>query len=83
MPSYSPPPRATHDLSAGRQFWPNDISLADTQSFPNLPGSKRLTDYYLLALAVKNGGSLATLDAKIDSSMIPGGPSAYYLIRNS
>lgn len=64
----------------GHQFWPDDLSLSDTRFFPTLPTSQHLTDLYLLGLAVKHGGRLATFDASIDASLIPGGPAAYYLI---
>ena len=64
----------------GHQFWADDLSLVDHQSFPRLPISRHLTDCYLLALAVQRGGQLATLDARIDASLIPGGPPAYFVI---
>lgn len=60
----------------GHQFWPDDLSLADTQVFSVLPSSQSLTDLYLLALAVKHAGRLVTLDAGVDASLIPGGPAA-------
>src|SRR5262245_23305068 len=34
----------------GHQFWPDDFSLTDSRVFPALPGSKSVTDFYLLAL---------------------------------
>ncbi len=45
-------------------FWPDDISLLDATRFDygRLLGPKQITDVYLLALAVKNGGCLVTLD---------------------
>ena len=45
-------------------FWPDDVSLADAAVFDHgrLLGPNQITDVYLLALAVKNGGRLATLD---------------------
>jgi toxin-antitoxin system PIN domain toxin len=48
-------------------FWPDDVSLVDPQRFDNarILGPKQLTDVYLLGLAVKNGGRLATLDSAI------------------
>lgn len=64
----------------GHQFWPDDVSLMDARLFPSLPGSKHLTDLYLLGLAVKHGGRFGTFDAGLDASLIPGGPAAYYLI---
>lgn len=55
-------------------FWPNDISLADPQRFDSerILGPKQLTDIYLLALAVKNGGRLATFDRTISIAAVRG-----------
>lgn len=64
----------------GHQFWPDDLSLLDSKAFPSLPGSRHLTDLYLLALAVKRRGQLATLDRRIDPALLPGGPDAYLVI---
>ncbi|MFT4639663.1 MAG: putative nucleic acid-binding protein [Verrucomicrobiales bacterium] len=44
----------------GHQFWPDSLTLVDTAIFPDLPGSQKLTDVYLLALAVSQNGNLAT-----------------------
>ncbi len=48
-------------------FWPDDISLRDGTRFdPScILGPSQITDVYLLALAVKNGGRLATLDRSV------------------
>jgi len=48
-------------------FWADDISLIDRLRFDpaHILGPKQLTDIYLLALAMKNGGRLATLDRAI------------------
>jgi toxin-antitoxin system PIN domain toxin len=48
-------------------FWPDDISLTDPQLFDqaHILGPKQLRDIYLLALAVKNRGRLATLDGAV------------------
>jgi len=64
----------------GHQFWPDDFSLCDTTRFPSLPASKNLTDIYLLGLAVKRGGRLATFDQSMDASLIPGGAAALHLL---
>jgi toxin-antitoxin system PIN domain toxin len=64
----------------GHQFWEDSVSLRDATVFPELPGSKHLTDIYLLALAVAKGGKLATLDRRIDPATVPGGGQAYFLI---
>ncbi len=55
-------------------FWPDDISLIDSQCFnqAHILGPKQLTDIYLLALAVKNGGRLATLDRAIPLAAVRG-----------
>lgn len=66
--------------SPGHEFWPDELSLADSRFFPSLPDSRHLTDLYLLGLAVKHGGRLASFDTGIDPSLIPGGSSAYYLV---
>ena len=48
-------------------FWPDDISLLDGQIIDarRLRGPKQVTDAYLLALAVANGGRLVTFDRSI------------------
>lgn len=46
------------------EFWPDDISIANSQLFDPafILGPGQITDLYLLALAVKNGGRLVTFD---------------------
>lgn len=61
----------------GHQFWPDSLSLCD---FPELPAPKQLTDFYLLALAIRHKGRFATLDRRIDPSLLPGGLEAYCLV---
>jgi len=70
----------TFRSAPGHQFWPDDLSLADTHTFPNLPVSPQLTDLYLLALAVKRGSKLATFDQRIDPALVTGGAAALHLI---
>jgi predicted nucleic acid-binding protein len=55
-------------------FWPDDISILDTQLFDRerILGPRQLTDIYLLALAVRNGGRLATLDQTIPLDAVRG-----------
>ncbi len=64
----------------GHQFWPDDHSLLDAASFPRLPASSHLTDFYLLSLAISRQACLATFDRNIDPTLLPGGPSACVLI---
>jgi uncharacterized protein len=49
------------------QFWPDSISLPDAVEMLHGPvkGHQQITDAYLVALAVKNRGKLATLDRGI------------------
>jgi toxin-antitoxin system PIN domain toxin len=90
-PHYPGGPRSTAEArrvlnsirtAPGHQFWPDDLSLTDTHMLPVLPTSEHLTDIYLLALAVKNGGKLATLDASINPTHIVGGASALHIIKS-
>lgn len=52
---------------AGHRFWPADIPVADAMrgTITRLRGHQQITDAYLIALAVKNRGRLATLDRGI------------------
>ena len=61
----------------GHQFWADSVSLCD---YADLPPSKHLTDFYLLALAVRHKGRLATHDRRIDPAAISGGEDAYCVI---
>jgi hypothetical protein len=65
---------------AGHQFWEDSISLCEVNRIKTLQDSKSTTDLYLLALAVKNKGQLATLDSRIKSSNVNGADKAYLLI---
>jgi toxin-antitoxin system PIN domain toxin len=52
------------------EFWPDDVSLRDGKVFTaeRMHSSRQLTDLYLLALAAKRGGKLATFDQGIPIS---------------
>lgn len=50
---------------AGHQFWPDDFSPGDDAVFPHLQGHKQVTDAYLLAVAHRHKGVLATFDGAI------------------
>jgi toxin-antitoxin system PIN domain toxin len=56
----------------GHEFWPDDISLMDVQIFDHgrIVGPRQITDVYLLALAVKHGGRLVTLDQAIPMAAV-------------
>jgi predicted nucleic acid-binding protein len=54
------------------EFWPDDVSLRDGKIFTaeRIHSSRQLTDLYLLALAGKRGGRLATFDKGIPISAV-------------
>lgn len=60
--------------SGGHVFWPDAASMRDDRLFkPSLiRGHRQLTDVYLLGLAVKQGGCLATFDRTIPPSAVIG-----------
>jgi uncharacterized protein len=49
------------------QFWPDELPLAEAVEFAGvrLLGHQQVTDAYLLGLAIRRGGVLATLDQRI------------------
>jgi toxin-antitoxin system PIN domain toxin len=80
-PAYSPaaerPARIAERLrvfcgSGHHVFWPDDVSLRDAGRFDLAVSHRRLTDVYLLALAVAHEGRLATFDRSIPSKGVPG-----------
>lgn len=90
QPSYSNPISASAALvllsdattQHEHSFWPDDISLTDPQLFDHahILGPKQLTDIYLLALAVKNGGRFATLDSAIPLAAVRGAESRHVVV---
>lgn len=72
--------RACADLD--HAFWPDDISLRDPGlvNFDRVHGHGQITDLYLLALAVKHGGSLATFDQGIALSAVIGAESRHLTV---
>ena len=59
----------------GHVFWPDDLSLLDARhADPNrLLSAAQLTDTYLLALARRHDGKLATLDRRLVTNAVPDG----------
>ncbi len=60
--------KIAHAKSSGRhEFWADDLSITDPARFnvSAFQGHQQFTDVYLLALAVRHGGRLATLDKRI------------------
>jgi hypothetical protein len=66
------PREAIHVLAANtaakdHTFWPDEIPVAEAVAFAGirLMGHQQVTDAYLLGLAIRRGGVLATLDERI------------------
>lgn len=66
----------------GHVFWPDNISLLDTQKLDasRLLNSTQVTDSYLLALAIAHGGKLATFDRHLVVNAVRGGIKGLHLI---
>ena len=66
----------------GHVFWPDVISIADPQAFHHdrLLGTKQITDAYLLALAVTNGGRLATMDRGVPLRAVHGAEARHLAV---
>jgi uncharacterized protein len=66
----------------GHCFWPDDFSLTENGLID--PGkiltSGRVTDSYLLALAAKRSGKLATLDHRLSTDAVRGGKSSLFVV---
>ena len=63
---------------SNHEFWPDELSLRDPANFlrSRLHSSRAITDVYLLALAVKHQGFLATFDEAIVVSAAAGATPA-------
>ena len=63
-------------------FWPDDVSLRDDTlvDFSRVQGHQQVTDLYLLALAVRNGGRLVTFDRTVALSSVRGATPEHLLV---
>lgn len=71
------------EASGHHHFWPCSVSLADHALFDLSPsaGSRQTTDVYLLGLAVRMKGCLATFDRSIPLKTVTGAtPAALQVI---
>jgi uncharacterized protein len=64
----------------GHHFWSADISVFDLLTTNALIPHSQITDIYLLGLAVRNQGKLATFDTKISATVISGGTEAIEIL---
>ena len=65
---------ASHD----HHFWPDTVSLRDSQLFnvSLVRGHQQITDVYLLGLAVKHGGRFVSFDNRIPLGAVKGATRA-------
>ncbi|MEO8135227.1 MAG: TA system VapC family ribonuclease toxin [Betaproteobacteria bacterium] len=68
--------------SPHHEFWPDDISLADTKTCDStrIHGPRQITDLYLLALAVRHQGRLVTFDTGVALDAIKGAEKKHLLV---
>ena len=65
--------------SSGRHsFWSDDYSITEASYVSDslVVSHGQVTDVYLAALALRNGGRLATFDARVAWQCVPGGTAA-------
>jgi toxin-antitoxin system PIN domain toxin len=62
-------------------FWPDDQSLRDETlfDFSRLHGHRQVTDAYLLALAVRHGGALASFDTALPLGAVRGATRRHWV----
>ena len=68
--------------STDHAFWADDLSLLDATLFDRnrVLGPKQVTDVYLLALAVNNGGRLVTFDQAIPLGAVRGADHRHVVV---
>ena len=66
--------------TGGHKFWSEDVSIRDLVRPGVIVTHAQVTDIYLLGLAVSKGGRLATLDRRLPTAAVEGGPGAVELV---
>ena len=63
-------------------FWPDAVSMLDAGriAWSAVLGSRQVTDVYLLALAVQQGGRLVTLDRAVPLKAVPGAKAMHLAV---
>jgi toxin-antitoxin system PIN domain toxin len=66
----------------GHEFWPDRISLVDSEIVDHkyVLGPNQITDLYLLALAVTNHGRLVTFDRAIPLAAVRGAEQRHLVV---
>lgn len=70
---------ARHPL---HEFWPDSVSLLQPEylKWPRILSSRRVTDAYLLALAVQQGGRFVTLDRGVPLDAVNGAKTRHLVV---
>lgn len=86
-PNRLSPAQAMNRLAKATQtehhmFWPDHRSVLDEDVFDRsrIHGAKQLTDVYLLALAVGNGGRFVTFDGNVIRSAVRDATEAHLVV---
>ena len=66
--------------SGNHRFWPDDLTLCDMHLFSLDVGWRKLTDVYLLALALRHEGCLATFDRSVPTRAVRGARAEHLAI---
>jgi hypothetical protein len=63
-------------------FWPDAVSMLDGGriAWNAVLGARQVTDVYLLALAVQQGGRLVTLDRAVPLKAVPGAKAGHLVV---
>jgi toxin-antitoxin system PIN domain toxin len=69
-------------IETDHAFWPDHVSILDRELFHHdrIVGPGELTDIYLLALAVTNGGRLATFDRTVPLTAVRGAQTRHIAV---
>jgi len=89
LPSYpnpQPPARVAERLSAAtadrsHAFWPDSVSLLEPNRlrWDRVLSTRHITDVYLLALAVKQGGCLVSFDRSVAVDAVAGAHKRHFV----
>jgi len=68
--------------NSDHEFWPDDLSLTDTEQFnhDHILGPRQITDHYLLALAVSRNAAFVTFDRSISTGAVKNALPGHLLV---
>jgi toxin-antitoxin system PIN domain toxin len=71
--------------SPHHEFWPDDLSLLENRNFRSVSigGHQKITDVYLLALAVNKSGQMVTFDRSIPLKAVVGAEARHLKLLGS